>query len=62
MAFIKNETPEIGDWTKTTSSHSCLRGTMVRGTRVKIIGIDSMRGYSIEDEEGNCVLEIGWTI
>ena len=62
MAFIKNETPKIGDWTKTTSSHSCLRGKMVRGTRVKIIAIDSMRGYSIEDEEGNCVLEIGWII
>ena len=59
MAFIKNETPKICDWTITTKSHSCLRGTMVRGTRVKIIGIESMRGYSIEDEEGNCVLEIG---
>ena len=62
MAFIKNETPKIGDWTRTIRSHSCLRGKMVRGTRVKIIDIDSMRGYSIEDEEGNCVLEIGWII
>ena len=62
MAFIKNEIPKIGDWTRTTRSHSCLHGKMVRGTRVKIIAIDSMRGYSIEDEDGNRVLEIGWII
>ena len=62
MAFIKNETPKIGDWVRTTRTHSCLCGTMVRGSLVKIIGIDSMRGYSIQDEEGNRVLEIGWTI
>ena len=62
MAFIKNETPKIGDWVRTTRTHSCLCGTMVRGSLVKIIGIDSMRGYLIQDEEGNRVLEIGWTI
>lgn len=62
MAFIKNESPKIGDWARTTRTYSCLRGTMLRGSLVKIIGIDSMRGYSIEDEDGNCVLEIGWTI
>ena len=62
MAFIKNYSPKIGDWVKTTRAHSCLLGTMTRGSLVKIIDIDSIRGYSIEDKEGNQVLEIGWTI
>ena len=60
--FIKHETPKSGDWARTTRTYSCLRGTMARGTLVKIIGIDSMRGYSIQDQEGNCILEIGWSI
>ena len=61
MAFIKKG-HEIGDWVTTTKAHSCLRGTMTRGSRVKIIGIDPIRGYAIEDEDGNQVIEIGWTI
>ena len=62
MAFIKKNSPKIGDWVTTKRVHSCLNGTMTRGSHVKIIDIDSIRGYSIEDEKGNCVLEIGWTI
>lgn len=62
MAFIKNNSLKIGDLVKTKRVHSCLNGTMARESLVKIIGIDSMRGYSIEDEEGNRVSEIGWTI
>jgi len=62
MAFIKNDSPKIGDWVTKKRVHSCLNGKMTRGSLVKIIGIDSMRGYSIEDKEGNRVLEIGWTI
>ena len=61
MAFIKSS-PEIGDQVTTKKVHSCLAGKMTRGSLVKIIGIDSMRGYSIEDKEGNRILEIGWTI
>ena len=62
MAFIKNNSPKIGDLVITKRVHSCLNGTMTRGSLVKIIDIDSMRGYSIEDEKGNRVREIGWTI
>ena len=32
------------------------------GSKVKIIGIDPVRGYAIEDEHGNKMYEIGWEI
>jgi len=38
-----------------------LAGKFTTGSRVKITDIGE-RGYSIEDEEGNRVVEIGWTI
>lgn len=60
--FVKKEGKQIGDWVVTTRNHECLRGIMLKGTTVKIIEIDSVRGYGIEDEQGNRVLEIGWTI
>ena len=62
MAFIKNESPKIGDWVITRKSHSACSGTMTAGSRVKIIDIDPIRGYAIEDEDGNYLYEIGWTI
>ena len=52
----------IGDWTETTVEYNSLCGTFTVGTKVKIIDIDPMRGYSIEDETGNRMLEIGWTV
>lgn len=62
MAFIKNNTNEIGKWVITTKKHSSFVGTFSVGSRVKIIGIDPIRGYSIEDDEGNRMYEIGWEI
>ena len=52
----------IGDWIETTVEHNSLCGTFTVGTKVKIIDIDLMRGYSIEDETGNRMLEIGRTV
>lgn len=60
--FVKNETPKIGDWVITTKNHESLRGTMLKGSKVQIIDIDWMRGYAVQDEEGNRVVEIGWII
>ena len=62
MAFTKNNTPKIGDWVTTKRVHENLLGKMTRGSRVKIVDIDQMRGYTIEDEDGNRVSEIGWEI
>ena len=61
MAFIKNRIPEVGDWVTTKRTHTNFDGTMDVGTEVKIIGI-GIRGYDIEDAEGNIVREIGWEI
>lgn len=61
MAFIKNNTHEIGDWVVTTRVHESMVGKFTKGSRVKIMDIGE-RGYSIEDENGNRVVEIGWVI
>lgn len=53
---------KIGDWVYTTKVHSSLSGEFEIGSYVQIIGIDNMRGYDIQDEYGNRVLEIGWEI
>lgn len=62
MAFIKNNTNEIGKWVVTKKEHSSMVGTFTKGSRVKIIDIDPIRGYSIEDKHGNKIIEIGWVI
>ena len=61
MAFIKHNTPEVGDWVVTKKIHTNFVGTMEVGTKVKIIGV-SIRGYDVVDAEGNVVREIGWEI
>lgn len=62
MAYIKNNVNSIGTQVTTTIIHSSLSGTFTKGSKVKIIGIDPIRGYSIEDDEGNKMYEIGWII
>jgi hypothetical protein len=37
-------------------------GTFMVGSRVKIVDVDPMRGYAIEDKDGNRMVEIGWVI
>ena len=61
MAFIKHNTPDVGDWVTTKMTHTNCAGTMEVSTRVQIIGI-GIRGYDIQDDEGNIVREIGWEI
>ena len=62
MAYIKNSTTEIGNVVKTTREHSSMVGKFTKGSHVKIVDIDPIRGYTIEDENGNRVGEIGWII
>lgn len=62
MAFIKKSTNEVGNWVVTTKEHSALIGTFAVGSRVKIVDIDPVRGYAIEDKHGNKIIEIGWII
>lgn len=53
---------KIGKWVVTTKEHSCLARTFVKGTLVKVVDSDNMRGYTIEDKSGNRISEIGWII
>jgi len=62
MAFISCSRPKIGDWVITNKRHESMTGIFTEGSKVKIIDIDSIRGYSIEDEYGNIMYEIGWKI
>lgn len=61
MAFIKNKTPEVGDWVTTKRTHTNSAGTMEVGTSVRIIGVTE-RGYDVVDGYGNVVREIGWEV
>jgi hypothetical protein len=62
MGYIKNSTNDIGDVVTTTREHCSLLGKFTTGSLVKIVDIDPVRGYTIEDENGNRVSEIGWMI
>lgn len=59
MAFVRNNDIKIGDTVKTTKVFSSFAGKFEKGSIVIVIGI-SERGYDIEDEYGNKVIEIGW--
>lgn len=63
MGYIKNSSIiEIDTVVKTTREHSSMVGKFTTGSHVKIVDIDPVRGYTIEDENGNRVSEIGWII
>lgn len=61
MGFVKYNPIKIGDTVRTTMIHENFAGYFEIGTLVKVINITN-RGYDIEDEKGNKILEIGWTI
>ena len=62
MAYITSKNDKIGDWVITTKRHESMAGVFTKGSKVKIIGIDPIRGYAIEDERGNKMYGIGWEI
>lgn len=55
---------EVGDRVVTTRKHIHPWGIgyFEVGTEVKVTAIDNMRGYSIEDDDGHAITEIGWVI
>ena len=65
MAWVEQKKKiEVGDTVITTKvhKHPCGMGYFEKGTPVKVTSIDDMRGYSIADDEGHEICEIGWTI
>lgn len=60
IAYVKNKNGfEIGDWATTTKKVDSCAGYFEKGTKVKVIG-KSYRGYDLEDEYGNRVIETGY--
>lgn len=60
MAYIKNKNGfNINDFAVTTRKVSSISGYFEKGTKVKVIG-KSCRGYDLEDEHGNRILETGY--
>ena len=62
MAYITSKNNKIGDWVITKKRHESTAGVFTKGSKVKIIDINPIRGYDIEDECGNKMYEIGWEI
>ena len=62
MAYIISKNNKIGDWVITTKRHESMAGTFTMGSKVKIVDINPIRGYAIEDERGNKIYDIGWEI
>ena len=60
MTYVKNKNGfEIGDWATTIKKVDSCAGYFEKGTKVKVIG-KSYRGYDLEDEYGNRVIETGY--
>lgn len=59
MTLKKNWSPKIGEKVITTEKLSNLSGTLPKGSTVTVIGVDQ-RGYDLQDEDGNKILECGW--
>jgi len=64
MAFIRSKElgPKIGDYVILNREFSSMIGTFEKGTRVKITNCVPMRGYSVIDDEGNSMCEMGFDI
>ena len=60
MAYVKNNNGfEVGEWATTKRKVDSCGGYFEKGTKVKVIG-KSYRGYDLEDEYGNRVIETGY--
>lgn len=60
MAYVKKKNGfEIGEWVLTKKKIECFDGYFEVGTKVKVIG-KSYRGYDLEDEYGNRIIETGF--
>lgn len=61
MSFIKNSESKVGKTVILTESKESCGGGFEKGSKVKITHEDSQRGYTFEDENGNRVIEAGFT-
>lgn len=61
MAYIKNGLA-VGDRVILKHDFSSIAGTFEKGTEVRITGCEEQRGYSVIDDEGNEMGEMGFDI
>lgn len=62
MGYIKNtDRLLVGDRVVNTKEFESCSGKFTVGSCVTITGIDPIRGYTITDDEGNSISEIGWS-
>ena len=61
MAYIQKGI-KIGDWVHTAKRHESMSGVFMKDSYVQVVDIDPVRGYTIQDADGNRMIEIGWTI
>lgn len=60
MAYVKKQNGfEVGEWATTKRKVASCAGYFEKGTKVKVVG-KSYRGYDLEDEYGNRVIETGY--
>lgn len=64
MAFAKDTDAvcrfEVGEWAVTARKVTCSIGYFEKGTRVRVIGRNSLRGYDLEDEDGSRIYDTGF--
>ena len=61
MAYIKKNNYLVGRKVILTEEKKSMIGKFTVGSVVTITEVDQIRGYSFEDEEGNKVIEAGFS-
>lgn len=62
MGYVKADNLSVGDEVILSHDFMAMAGGFTKGSRVRITGYDNTRGFSVEDEFGNRVIEMGWNI
>lgn len=60
MGYVKTNESKVGKQVVLTERKKSLAGYFEEGSIVTITDVDSRRGYSFTDSEGNRVIEAGW--
>lgn len=59
--YVKNYDNLIGEKVILTEKKESMKGYSEIGSIVTIVDVDPMRGYSFEDDDGNKIIEAGFT-
>lgn len=59
--YVKNYDNLIGEKVILTEKKESMKGYFEIGSIVTIVDVDPMRGYSFEDDDGNKIIEAGFT-